>query len=158
MRKRQILAAVVLVGLLGAVAIGQFYEGAFGPLPERRFFLGDGMPVEMNEFRGEIVVVPHKGSDGQQVISGLLKPRVRHLGQRQYLVGEDVATQGVGRGRDMNVTAWIPLEQTSGLFEYRSVEDARKVWNLGRRAEEAAEESVEAFEEPRESRPNGHRS
>lgn len=158
MRRVQILVVVVLVSVLGAVALAQFYDGPFVPPSERRFFLGDGMPVEMSEFRGEILVVPHSGSDGQQVVSGLLKPRVRHLGKRQYLVGQDIATQGVGRGPDVNVTAWIPLEQTSGLFEYRSVEDARKVWNLSRRAEEAADETVEVFEERRESRPNAHRN
>ena len=100
------------------------------------------MPVEVSDFRGEIVVVPHKGSDGQQVISGLRQPRVRHLGNRQYLVGQDIATQGIGRGSNANVTVWIPLEDTSELFEYRSVEDARKVWNLGGQAEEAVEEVV----------------
>ena len=100
------------------------------------------MPVEASDFRGEIVVVPHKGSDGQRAISGLRKPRVRHLGNRPYLVGEEIATEGIGRSSNVDVTVWIRLEDTAELFEYRSIEDARKVWKLGGQPEEAVEEVV----------------
>lgn len=143
MQKVQILAAVMLVALLGAVAVGQFYgDLPYGAPPRGGPFWvpGDGPPVDVSDFRGEIVVVPHKGSDGQQVISGLREPRVRHLGKRQYLVGQDIATRVAGRSTNVNVTVWIPLEDTSELFEYRSVEDARKVWDLGGQAEEALED------------------
>lgn len=147
MRKSRIITMVVLLGFLAAVAMGQLYDAfPYGAPAPRHWLPGDGMPVEVSEFRGEIVVVPHSRSDDQQVISGLVKPRVRHLGNRQYLVGEDVATHGGGRSSDIHVTVWIPLENTSELFEYRSVEEARKVWDLGPSAD-SADETVEVIED-----------
>ena len=136
MRKVHTLMAVIVVSLIGAVAMGQFYDGPFGP-PPRYGFPGEGMPVRSSEFSGEVLVIPREDNNGRQTVTALVRPQVRHLGNRQYLVGEDAATRAPA-----TATIWMPLERTAELYEYKSVEDARQVWDLGRQPDATATEEV----------------
>ena len=149
MRKVHTLTAVVVASLAGAVAVGQFYDGPFGP-PPRYGFPGEGMPVRTSQFSGEVLVVPHKASDGRRQVSALLRPDVRRLGDRQYLVGQDAMADQAGDAADAGrgVTLWIPLERTAELHEYKSIEDARQVWDLGRQPDATATEEVVVPERP----------
>jgi hypothetical protein len=77
------------------------------------------------DFTGKVIIITDKGNRHS---SGIIeKVKVRRMGGRAFLVGK-VADDGQGK-KPVGVNVWIAVEEIGKIWEFESVEGARKFWS-----------------------------
>ena len=132
-RRLGVLAAFAVAILSGCTTEVPLSE--FGPPPQafvappQAFIPPAPIPVaptinqSPGEFNGKFVALNYALGD-EIVTIVLLSPTVKKLGNRDFLVGEIVATEGRGGTGKKNAAAWVPIEAIDSLMAFESKDQA----------------------------------
>src|SRR5262245_50698761 len=84
-------------------------------------------PVPEAPFKGKVVVFALK-KDAEN-LTALEEPRVKRLGETDFLTGQVVGRTGAGDWR-LGATVWIPVIDLAEVVEFKDLRDAKRVLRL----------------------------
>jgi len=115
---RTLVAALVLVA-----------AGALGSAAPQAGDRPNTASTEEADFTGKILIVKVK----EPAQGGTLqRARVKRIGGRAFMVGDSVKRSD--DDEEQEATYWFPVEDIQLIWEYKSVEDARKAYDARQKA------------------------
>jgi hypothetical protein len=128
------MRARVLLVAVAAIAAGCTSEAPPEAFPSQQTFIPPPPPpsfpfapmqAEANDFNGKYVAVNHVFGDELET-TVLHSPKVRKLGNRDFLVGEIVWQDESPRGEKSKASNWLPIDTVDSMVVFENKDQALK--------------------------------